>query len=237
MTKDELAAILNGRQVFEEITPDEAALAEAAGLVVVFGYSDDSIEFRGAVNEEVTIYDSDPTLSVTCTGEIIPKWKYSRPPLSAAFINCELAPDDEGPMWRITTDTPHAKFNVMEGTEIFCQGIVFALADIPPASDADVKDVFTTWAQTYYRNAATYTQRDFDIGLSAWKAATNSAQPVSEQKHPTEDCYQHFLAYSGLTHSPIIQYAYYHGADVGMDRPPEIKLAQKISGPIIKEQS
>lgn len=54
---------------------------------------------------------------------------------------------------------------------------------------------------------------------------------MSEQKHPTEDCYQHFLAYSGLDHSPIIQYAYYHGADVGMDRPPEIiRAAEVIQG-------
>jgi len=49
---------------------------------------------------------------------------------------------------------------------------------VQPASDADVRDMFTTWAQTYYRNAASYTQRDFDIGLLAWKAAKNSVQPA-----------------------------------------------------------
>lgn len=38
-------------------------------------------------------------------------------------------------------------------------------------------------------------------------------------KHSTQDCYEHFLAYSGLEDSPWIKYAYFHGADVGLDRP------------------
>ena len=72
------------------------------------------------------------------------------------------------------------------------------LTGAQPASDADVKDVFTTWAQTYYRNAATYTQRDFDIGLSAWKAATNSAQPVQPAPVPVAVCDPYEKAKDGV---------------------------------------
>lgn len=42
---------------------------------------------------------------------------------------------------------------------------------------------------------------------------------LSEQEHTTEEDYQHFLAYSGLEHSETLRYAYYHGADVGLDKP------------------
>ncbi len=53
LTKEELAARLNGRQYREEITPEEEQLAKENSLVVIFGYSDDLIELRGAINEEL----------------------------------------------------------------------------------------------------------------------------------------------------------------------------------------
>ncbi len=35
----------------------------------------------------------------------------------------------------------------------------------------------------------------------------------------TEDDYQHFLAYSGLEHTDLLRYAYFHGADADCDKP------------------
>ena len=145
MTKEELAAILNGREYGKVITKEKEALAKTAGLVVVFGYGDYNIELHGACDEVVVVYGSG-TLCVTSSGEHMPKWpecdeisiddarKYFRlETLPAAVIKCEWSPDREfGVSWRITTSTPHAKFDVVEveGDEIFCRGIVFALADI-----------------------------------------------------------------------------------------------------------
>lgn len=57
MTKEQLAERLNGRSYCNEITTDEEAAAISAGLVVVFGASDDLIEFRGAINDESDCYD------------------------------------------------------------------------------------------------------------------------------------------------------------------------------------
>lgn len=37
--------------------------------------------------------------------------------------------------------------------------------------------------------------------------------------HSTQDNYEHFLAYSGLFDNPILRYAYFHGADEGIDLP------------------
>lgn len=49
--------MLNGREYGDEITREEEAMAKAHGLVVVFGYSDDNMEFCGAITDEVGCYD------------------------------------------------------------------------------------------------------------------------------------------------------------------------------------
>lgn len=51
MTKEQMAALLNGREYGDEITRAEHQIARASGLVVVFGYSDDNMEVRGAWGE------------------------------------------------------------------------------------------------------------------------------------------------------------------------------------------
>jgi hypothetical protein len=53
MNKDELAKLLDGRQYGVEINEKEAQLARGNNLVVVFGASDDLMELRGAIYDEV----------------------------------------------------------------------------------------------------------------------------------------------------------------------------------------
>ena len=53
MTAKELAEILSGREVGEEIIWGEERDIKDAGLVVVYGYSDDNVELCGAINDEV----------------------------------------------------------------------------------------------------------------------------------------------------------------------------------------
>lgn len=57
MTAKELAIELNGRDTGEEMEWGEAQDAKAAGLVVVYGYSDDNVELCGAINDEVGAYN------------------------------------------------------------------------------------------------------------------------------------------------------------------------------------
>lgn len=53
LTKEELAARLDGRSYRNEITQEEEKLAKENRLVAIFGASDDLIELRGAINEEL----------------------------------------------------------------------------------------------------------------------------------------------------------------------------------------
>lgn len=143
MTKEELAAILNGREYGSEITSAEEADAKAAGLLVVFGYSDDNVELRGAISEEIGMYDGG-RFCITSEGSVMPMWEdveitdkeeaceyFRKDALPRIGVDCQWAPADEPTLsWRYSTTAPHATFDVMEDGEVYCRGIVLAMADV-----------------------------------------------------------------------------------------------------------
>jgi hypothetical protein len=136
MTKEELASTLDGREYGEEITKAEEAQAKQAGLVVVFGYSDDNAELRGAIYDEVGAYDGTTLyfdkvglLQNKCDDDACPYFEESKK--TAKTI--EVKPDYSGTgefLWAYETAIPHATFEIMEDGEKYCRGIVFALADL-----------------------------------------------------------------------------------------------------------
>jgi hypothetical protein len=106
MTIYEFAEGLNGRQYGKELYPFEEQRAKALGFVVVFGYSDDNTEFRGAYDEEVGCFDGGRVYE---DGE-----KY----IDAVWCEGEYS-------WTYRTNIPHATFDIYEGSETYCRGIVF----------------------------------------------------------------------------------------------------------------
>lgn len=135
MTAKELACRLDGREYLREITAEECAAAKEAGLVVVFGCSDDLVEFRGAVDDEIGAYDGtsvyitgygilqDPDCDSAedCVCPYFAKAKASAREIRAVWH------DKTGLCWTFETDIPHESFTVMEDGEPHCRGIVFAL--------------------------------------------------------------------------------------------------------------
>lgn len=63
----EVANQLNGCQYREEGNRELFKAMEEAGLVAVFGASDDLVEFRGAINDEVGAYEG-AEIAVTSAG-------------------------------------------------------------------------------------------------------------------------------------------------------------------------
>lgn len=129
----ELANILNGREYGEEITDDEAKLAASNGLVVVFGYSDDNMVLRGAIDDEEHCYDGgyalvtkNGILQNQCDCDECPyfeKEKKQAQKIKAIW-------DIDGYSWVYETEIPHATFEIFEDSETYCRGIVFSLDDI-----------------------------------------------------------------------------------------------------------
>jgi hypothetical protein len=134
MTKEELAQELNGREYRYEISREEAEVARENNLVVVFGYYDDLVEFRGAIDrawclEGVTVsIDKNGLLENQCEYEDCPY--FADRTEKAAKIEAVWCPPDENLSWSYKTEIPHATFNVMEGGEIYCRGIVFSMGDV-----------------------------------------------------------------------------------------------------------
>jgi hypothetical protein len=56
MTPLDAATLLNRREYGKEITHAESRMLRESGLVAVFGASDDLIEFRGAIDDELGAY-------------------------------------------------------------------------------------------------------------------------------------------------------------------------------------
>lgn len=136
MTAKELAALLNGRERGEEITKEEEAAAKEAGLVVVFGKSDDCMEFRGVIDDEVSCFCGSTALVnekglfefPDCADEY-EGCKYIRAETNKCAVIAALW--DEGDYaWSYRTKIPHETFEIFEDGEKYCQGIVFSLADV-----------------------------------------------------------------------------------------------------------
>ena len=129
MTKEELAAKLNGREYRDEITEAEEQAAKDAGLVVAFGASDDLVELRGAINDElgegefVILGGKVHDFSECETG-----CKYSDAANKAAReTGLRVEAEYGGGGWTFTTAIPHATFDVLEDGARYCRGVVFEL--------------------------------------------------------------------------------------------------------------
>lgn len=143
MNKHELAAILNGRLIGNEITTSEAAIAKQAGLVVVFGYSDDNMELRGAIDDEMSCFDGGTAwvdrIGLLDRGQIDDGddeavAAYVGRKKNARQINalwCAESEEHPNLAWTYSTEIPHATFDVIEDGSVWCRGIVFAIEDLP----------------------------------------------------------------------------------------------------------
>jgi hypothetical protein len=145
MDKEQLAAMLAGatydnfvrsdafiKQIESETNKSIEVEAKQTGLVIVFGASDDLMEFRGAVDDELGAYNgttayltSAGLLNNDCEDEVCQHFLK----LQEGAKTIEACWNAEGYSWIFKTDIPHATFEITEDGGKYCRGIVFALAD------------------------------------------------------------------------------------------------------------
>ena len=137
----DFAARLTGCEYREEGSRELWAEMKAAGCVAVFGASDDLIEFRGSIDDEVGAYGG-ATVRVTPTGLLDPDDDLYNRDEKAAFptISARWCDEDE-PAWTYATSIPHSTFEVFEDGEVYCRGIVFALSEAATASAVGTKAI------------------------------------------------------------------------------------------------
>lgn len=137
MNATELAAKLQHIQYPVRLSKDIVDDAKANGLVIVYGASDDLMEFEGATRDELGAYNGTTAyltpaglLANDCENEECPHFEK----LKATAATIEAIWDGgTGYSWTYKTEIPHSTFEVLEGDEPpYCLGIVFALADVKP---------------------------------------------------------------------------------------------------------
>lgn len=145
MTKQELAAQLDGREYPFELTPEEKKQAKADSLVVICGASDDLAEFAGAIDDELGAPDE----FLIFEGKLLPEVTDEDEEVLRKHGVFDMADERRSEavkikvewggacQWIVGTKAPHAKFNIMEdfgfdgGKKVFCKAIVIDLKELP----------------------------------------------------------------------------------------------------------
>lgn len=136
MTIEQLATLLDRSEYPFRPSNEIQQQAKAAGLVIVTGGSDDLMEFKGAINDEVGAYDGG-TAYVDAKG-LLPDREniddddkladyFARKPAAKPIE--ALWDAEEGYCWTYETEIPHVTFELLDDGETWCRGIVFRLAD------------------------------------------------------------------------------------------------------------
>lgn len=138
MTAKELAAKLDGREYLNEITREEKQEAKENGLVVVYGFSDDNVEFDGAIDDEIGCYRG-ATIYLNRDGimqcpDCDAEWRrcpyYEVAKKHAKAIKAVWCSSRTDFTWIYETDIPHETFRILENGENYCLGIVFSVEDL-----------------------------------------------------------------------------------------------------------
>lgn len=135
MTAREMAELLNGREYGSEITDDEELIAKNSGLCVVFGASDDLVEFRGVFCDEVGSYNGSETPIDPKQGPIAShECDCDYCGYKAAIKSCHTLYADwckvDEYSWTFRLGIPHETFDITEDGETYCRGIVFKVSDL-----------------------------------------------------------------------------------------------------------
>lgn len=139
MAMNQLANLLDEREYGCEMDKDVEKFAKENDLVIVYGASDDIMEFRGAINDEIGCYDGGTAyldgnglIENKCDDEDCP---YYQDLLKAAVTIKADWCNPKDYCWTYETAIPHEIFSIVdkdlkaEGVT-YCAGIVFSMDDL-----------------------------------------------------------------------------------------------------------
>lgn len=166
MTAKELATLLDGREYRQEITAAEEAQAKESGLLVIFAYSDDLIQFRGIIDDEVDAYN-DIELYINPNGSIlqaedgfddysdyIRHLQENNDNRLMTHIKVQFKKDLSGKnrIWQsIATDVSHETFKVMNEGELFVEGLVIDSQKMAWQLAMNAINILEAVAQRWYK--------------------------------------------------------------------------------------
>ncbi len=191
MTVKELARLLDGRRYGYVITNDEQAVAKAANLVIAYGYSDDLLEFEGAICDEVGAYEGGTAyvkngflIAAPHCGDESNQCKLYQEFLSTAHKITAVWRGGAGPCWTIQTDIPHETFKIYEDREVVSVGIVFRAEDT-----VDKPAPLSGYWQWYEETTSTPDGREYEYGWRCSKCETDLSDEYDDPGIPPDFSY------------------------------------------------
>ena len=112
-----------------QFTDREISIAKDNGFVIVYGASDDLMEFEGAIRDEGDCFEGG---NAYFNRNGVSQDGTERANCIKALWCDDSARDKNGVMfaWAYETDIPHETFTIYEDGEPYCRGIVFSIDDV-----------------------------------------------------------------------------------------------------------
>ena len=124
-----IAERLNGIEYRDDIPREIIEEAKANRIVIVFGRSDDLMEFEGAIYDEVGCYEGGSCV-VNHEGKIGAKGGKT-----IRALWCDKKSDFT---WSYKTKIPHETFDMFDEDEKYCRGLVFSLDSLKEDTPEDI---------------------------------------------------------------------------------------------------
>ncbi len=141
MTIKEIIVMINGTKHRSMAVEKIHKLAAENGIVIVFGASDDLMEFRGAIYDEECLIDGGEVFvrpsglvkQPECDCQHAADWfnnakKDSRKIEALWCRNIDRSQSEIS--WQYKTEIPHETFVIMDDGRTYCRGIAFKVSDI-----------------------------------------------------------------------------------------------------------
>ncbi len=126
----EFAKSISGKEYgYPQFTKEEIKTAKENGFVIVYGASDDLMEFEGAFQDEGGCFNGG-TIYFNRFGVIDDNFVTSFENYIKAIWDRDEDENGQLITWTYETEIPHEAFMIYEGGEPYCRGIVFSIDDL-----------------------------------------------------------------------------------------------------------
>ena len=141
--RNECSNLLPG-ECYNETKDNDRAIAKENGFIVMYGQGDSDVIICGAAEGEFCTYEGSTIYTIDdriIENEILCDFtlEYSHETLVKSLVKhgfvkttkkINVIWSKSEIQWKFETDIPHATFDIMEGSEIFCRGIVISQEDL-----------------------------------------------------------------------------------------------------------
>lgn len=189
INRKQFAKLLDKRQYRNEMTMQEEKLAKENGLLVIFGASDDLLEFRGLISEEIPAYEGCSAFIIkNKIGElsVIEENKFKKYTTNKEVeikipnirIIADFNPTFIDTSWLISSEIENSSFDIFDGNDLFCRAIVIDKETIEKVINPNNTEIQKQTTKEVFKIAEFDTYPDAMKGIESLPSGTYQIQKV-----------------------------------------------------------